>query len=237
MHGREAVFDPAGVLAGPGVSDLWDWHHWHCGDGAAVAADPASVAQIRQFAFNHGRSFIVNTAAAYPINSTDAAINAQTYPAFGTLSASRKKYGFRTWSAPNLLTAQGRYSDGSTTTGLVETGRFSEYKVKNYQYPVDRITTLGFRPLRPDDERAGAMHRLLGKVDVSDQIDVTILSPGGGGFDGAAKHWFVQGIHETCAGRIRDGIPAGDEGYDDVTLTLDVSPGPSDRSMFPDPTS
>ena len=237
VHGREAIFDPAGVLAGPGVTDVWDWHEWHAGDAAAVAASPATVAQIRQFAFNHGRSFIANTALAYPINSTDAEINAQTYPAFGTPSSSRTKYGFRTWSAPNLLTAQGRYSDGSTTTGLVETGRFAEYKVNNYQAPIDRITTLGFRPLRPDDERAGAIHRLLGKVDVSDQINVTLGSPGGGGFDGAEK-WFVQGIHETvAAGRIRDGVDSGDEGYDDVTLTLDVSPGPSDRSMFPDPTS
>ena len=233
VHGREAVFDPVGVLAGPGVSDLWDWHHWHAGDGAAVSASPASVAQIRQFGFNHGRSFIVNTASAYPINSTDAAITAQTYPAFGTASASRSRYGFRTWSAPNLLTAQGRYFGGTTTTALVETKRFSEYKVKNYETPVDRITALGFRPLRPDDERAAAVHRLLGKIDVSDQIDVTIGSPGGGGFDGAATHWFVQGIHETVTGRIRDGIAPGDEGYDDVTLTLDVSPGPSYRSMFP----
>ena len=36
VHGREAKFDPAGVLAGPPPVDntVWDWHRWKAGDAA-----------------------------------------------------------------------------------------------------------------------------------------------------------------------------------------------------------
>jgi hypothetical protein len=231
VHGREAVFNPVGVASGV-PSTTWDWHRWHAGDGDAVTASPATVAHLRQFAFNHGRSFIVNTAQAYPISATTKQVQAQIYPDPGVTSSSRTKYGFRTWSAPNLLTAQGRYAGGITTTALVETKRFAQYKVANYATPVDRITTLGFRPLEPGAPGSSVLHNLLGKVDISDQIDVTLNSPGGGGFT-TAQQWFVQGIHESVAGRLRSGVAAGAEGYDDVTLTLDVSPGPTDTSMFP----
>jgi len=238
VHGRIAKFDPAAVIAGPPPVDntVWDWHRWFAGDSAFVATDPAVNAQVRQFAFNHGRQYLVNSAMAYPVSVTDATMNGQTYPATGTSTPSKTKYGIRSWSAPNLITAQGRYFSGGATTvtdALTETHRFAQYKVANYQLPVDRITTLGFRPLRPDDPRAGPVHRLLGRVDISDEIDVTVASPGGGGFNGAV--FFIEGIHEQSAGRLRDGVPAGQEAYDDVTLTLDVSPGPVDTSMFTPP--
>ena len=230
VHGRVAKFDPGSVAAGAGDT-VWDWHEWHAGDRAAVAVNPSTVAQFRQFSFNHGRSFVVNSSLAYPIGATDAAILAQTDASTNDATSVAAGTGSATWSAPNLLTAQGRYSDGSTTTGLGETKRFAQYKTQNYKQPRDRITVLAFRPLRPDDERAPVVHRLLGKIDVADQIDVTTASPGGGGFD-TEDVWFVEGIHETVAGRLRDGVASGDEGYDDVTLTLDVSPGPTDTSMF-----
>src|SRR4029077_3877890 len=34
VHGRLAKFDPAGTAASAGDT-VWDWHHWHAGDGAA----------------------------------------------------------------------------------------------------------------------------------------------------------------------------------------------------------
>ena len=56
---------------------------------------------------------------------------------------------------------------------------------------------------------------LMSEVDINDRVAVTIGSPGGGGF--AAKQFFVEGVHETYR-------PAGPD-VDDVTLTLDLSPG------------
>ena len=226
VHGRVAKFDPGSVAVGAGDT-VWDWHEWHAGDGAAVAVDPSTVAQLRQFAFNRGRSFVVNSSLAYPIGASDTAIAAQTDSTTND-PTSIGKYGFRSWTMPNLITKRG-VADGSSD--LEETKRFAQYKTQNYKQPRDRITTLAFRPLRPDDERAPVLHRLLGKVDVADQIDVTVASPGGGGFD-TENVWFVEGIHETVSGRLRDGVDPGDEGYDNVTLTLDVSPGPVDTSMF-----
>lgn len=226
VHGRVAKFNPGSVAAGAGDT-VWDWHEWHAGDRAAVAVSPSTIAQFRQFAFNHGRSFIVNSSLAYPIGASDAAILAQT-DATTHDATSIGKYGIRSWTMPNLITKRGLV-DGSDDLG--ETKRFAQYKTANYKTPRDRITTLGFRPLRPDDERAPVVHRLLGKIDVADQIDVTTASPGGGGFD-TEDVWFVEGIHETVAGLLRHGVASGDEGYDNVTLTLDVSPGPSDTSMF-----
>ena len=226
VHGRVAKFDPGSVAAGAGDA-VWDWHEWHAGDGAAVAVHPSTVAQLRQFAFNRGRSFIVNSSLAYPIGATDAAVLAQSDSTTRD-ATSIGTYGIRSWTMPNLIT-KGGLADGSDDLG--ETKRFAQYKTQNYKTPRDRITTLGFRPLRPDDERAPVVHRLLGKIDVADQIDVTVASPGGGGFD-TESLWFVEGIHETCTGRLRDGVDPGDEGYDNVTLTLDVSPGPVDTSMF-----
>ena len=229
VHGRYAKFNPGGVASGV-PSTTWDWHHWYAGDAAFVNLSPATHTQIRQFAFNRGTGYVVNTATAYPgytatgVAITDAQIQAQLVKDAG----SRTQYGIRSWSAPNLITWTSLV-DGATA--LVETKRFASYQVANYAQARNRITTLGFRPLEPTDARAGAVHRLLGKVDVSDQIDVTVASPGGGGFNGEV--FFVEGVHESCVGRLRAGVAAGAEAYDDVTLTLDVSPGPIDTTMFP----
>jgi hypothetical protein len=56
--------------------------------------------------------------------------------------------------------------------------------------------------------------QFLNRVDIADSVTVTVTSPGGGGFDDA--EYFVEGIHE----QVRPLDPA----YDDVTLTLDLSP-------------
>ena len=232
VHGRYAKFNPGGVIAGPPPIDnaTWDWHHWYAGDGAFVNLNPATHAQIRQFAFNRGTGYIINTATAYPgytatgVQVTDAQIKAQLVKD----TSSRTLYGIRSWSAPNLITWTS-LKDGASA--LVETKRFAQYAIANYAQARNRITTLGFRPLDPTDPRAGAVHRLLGRVDISDQVDVTVASPGGGGF--SAAPFFVEGLHEQVTGRLHSGVAAGGEGYDDVTLTLDVSPGPIDTSMFP----
>jgi hypothetical protein len=51
-------------------------------------------------------------------------------------------------------------------------------------------------------------------MDISHSVAITIASPGGGGFN--AEPFFVEGVHENCQ-------PLG-PAYDDVTMTLDLSP-------------
>lgn len=206
FHGREAKFDPAGVLAGtaPGV---WDWHHWQAGDGAAVQADLGAVAQLREFGFNRGVSKIINSAVAYPVGVTDAVVNTQLV----TDMASIAKYGRRSWTAQNLLT-RGGLADSSSD--LVETKRFATYYVANYKAPRNRIDGIGFRTIRPGNPGAAITWQLLTEVDVSDRVDITVSSPGGGGF--TLDPYYVEGVHETVQPLNPD--------YDSITLNLDLSP-------------
>jgi hypothetical protein len=209
-HGRLAKFDPAGVLAGDGVPDVWDWHHWQAGDGEAVNADPANWAQLRQFAFNRGLSKIINQALATPINIADEDVAAQTVQDTDSIAL----YGIRSWSAQNLLTQRGILPVGTGTTALEETRYFATYYVDNMATPKNRVTTCGFRTMAPYQVGAAETWRLLSLVDISDQVDITVGSPGGGGF--ILEPYYVEGIHEQVQ-------PLG-ETYDDVTLTLDLSP-------------
>ena len=66
FHGRLAKFDPAGVLAGEGVPDQWEYVAWEVGDLEAVLADPP-MARLNQFAFNRGLSKIINQATSAPM--------------------------------------------------------------------------------------------------------------------------------------------------------------------------
>ena len=161
VHGREAIFDPSRCprryrrprMCGTGISGTPATRSpSRCITGVGRAAPPV---RVQPWPLVHRQHRV-----RVPDRLDRRRDPRADLPHARTPRASSRTYGFRTWSAPNLLTAQGRYSDGSTTTGLVETGRFAEYKVKNYQYPRDRIATLGFRPLRPDDERARRVHRL-----------------------------------------------------------------------------
>jgi hypothetical protein len=227
-HGRYARFDPSAVVGTPGAEN-WDFHHFHVGDLAAVEADPGGVAQLREFAFNRGVSKIVNHASAYPqwildgdsyrpIN--DEEIAAQTVKD----DASIATYGLRSWSAHNLQ-VQESLVDGAT--GLVEAKRVAEYYVANMAVPRNRITRVGFRSIQPGRVGSGITWQLLSRVDISDQIDITVGSPGGGGF--ADSEYYVEGIHETSK-------PANAD-HDDDTVALDLSPKAffDDTTMFPTP--
>lgn len=213
FHGRLAKFDPVGTAAST-TPDRWDFQHWHVGDGAYVAGAPSSRAHIREFAFNRGLSKVLNSALATPptnhIKDSEVAAQLVTDPTSIGLR------GIRSWSRQNLLTKTGLL-DGSTA--LVETKRFAQYIVDNYATPRDRVTRLAFRPMHDLDPRAAPTWKLLCQVDIADQIDITVASPGGGGF--SAEPFFVEGVHEEVVGRV-----AGSAGYvlDNVTLALDVSP-------------
>lgn len=220
FHGRLAKFDPATIAAGAG-DEQWDFHHWHCGDGAAVAAAASTTAQIREFAFNRGLDKIINSALATPVNIADADIAGQIVQDTSGPPSSIDLYGIRSWTAQNLLTKTGLLD---TSTALVETARFSTYYVDNYSAPRNRITTLTFRSMRPTWTGAAITWRLMCEADISHLIGVTVASPGGGGFED--EDFFIEGIHET-------NNPLNGS-YDDVTVSLDVSPAAYwDLNPFP----
>ena len=212
VHGREAKFNPAGVLAGPPPIDntVWDWHRWKAGDGVAANA-AGDVAQIRVFGTTRDLSKIINSAIATPHRTASPLTNAEMVGQTVIDSTSIELFGIRSWSALDLITDFG-LEDSSGD--LAETKKFATYYVDNYAYPQDRVSSIGFRSINPADDRAPAVWRLLADVDISDEVTVTVQSPGGGGYEAVA--YYVEGVHETVAPLVPD--------YDDVTLTLDLSP-------------
>lgn len=218
FHGRLAKFDPAAVIGdGPVPDSIWDWHHWHCGDGVAVAAAPSTVAHLREFAFNRGLGQVINTTIATPLGIADADVAGQIPTPDAT---SVGKYGIRSWSAQNLLTKIG-LKDSSTA--LVETKRFAQWRIDNYAVPRNRVTRLALRSMRPDWVGAPITWRVMCEADISDKLDVTVTSPGGGGF--GAEPFFIEGVHEESKPLNPD--------YDDVTVAFDVSPA----GLYADPES
>jgi hypothetical protein len=221
FHGRLARFDPAGVAATT-TTDVWDFRHWKAGDGRATRASLSDTAQIRRFAFNRGTAKVFNQALAAPMHAEDllAALSLDLFAQVSNDLTSQGMRGLRAWPPhQNLLTKTGLL-DGSDA--LTETKRFGDFITLNFAEPRNRVTDLAFRPLPPGDSRAAALWDLLCGVDIADQVDITVGSPGGGGFN--LEPFFVEGIHEEVVGRLRQGVPAGGEGYDDVTVSLDVSP-------------
>lgn len=209
VHGRLAKFDPGSVAAGAG-DDAWAWRHWKAGDGAAVDA-VSGTAHIRTFAFNRGLAKVINQALATPSRRNAILTPAEMAGQLVSDAVSIGLRGIRSWTATDLLTETGLLD---STDDLTETRRFAEYYVANYAEPRDRITTISFRSMRPTDTHAPVNWLLLCDCDIGDQVDVTVASPGGGGFN--AEPYFIEGIHESEA-------PLG-AAYGDVTVTLDLSP-------------
>ena len=67
--------------------------------------------------------------------------------------------------------------------------------------------------MHPDWPGATETWNLLSRIDIADSVEVTVDSPGGGGFTG--QTFFVEGIHETSRPLNPD--------YDDIEITLDLS--------------
>lgn len=206
FHGRLAKFDPATIAAVAG-NEAWDWHHWHAGDGAAVAAALSTTAQIREFAMNRGLAKIINSALATPLNIADADVAGQMV----TDPTSIGLRGIRSWSATNLLTKIGLLD---SSDALTETKRFATFYVSNFAEARNRVSLLGFRSMDPADPRAAANWKLLCESDIADQIDLTIASPGGGDLN--AEPFYIEGVHET-----NEPLNAV---FDKVTISFDVSP-------------
>jgi hypothetical protein len=215
VHGRYARFDPLGTEAStPG----WDFHDWKAGDRAAVTASPTDTAHIRSFSVSRDLAKIINHALCSPVTTlANPNFEAQTVQSL----PSKERYGIRSWSSQDLIVKEG-VTDGLTgelgeanLSAWKETKRYADYYIRNYQAPHNRIDLIGFRSINPTSPGAAANWALLSEVDINDRVAVRIGSPGGGGFFG--KQFFVEGVHETY----RPGAP----NVDDVTLTLDLSPG------------
>jgi hypothetical protein len=164
VHGRFAKFDPVGTAAGaaPGA---WLFTYWKCGDGAAVVASPTDTAQIRALAFNRGLSQIRNSCTCNPTGITEA----QAVDRVVEDAASIAQFGYRSWSAENLLLGAPTgdpvtNTPAGTTTGnnaLDETLAFATFVKNRYAQPHNRISELTFRSMRPEWPGAGATWALL----------------------------------------------------------------------------
>ena len=166
---------------------------------------------MRELAFNRGLSSIINSATATPVGVEDDEMAGQHVTNTGSIS----QYGIRSWSAFSLIT---NGNIGGTTTALIETRRIAQFFCDNYQDIRDR-PSIGLRSLRPDDPRAAATWELLTEVEVGDAVQVTARAAGtttpvftAGGSD----MFYIEGISEEA----RPLTP----GYDDVTVTLALSP-------------
>jgi hypothetical protein len=211
FHGRFARFDPDGVSA----STDWDFTRWEAGDGDAITLD-GTLAQIRPpLQWSRPRRLIYNAAIAYPRypikgapvqTFTDANIPAQIVTDATSITA----FGYRGWSARDLLTLQG------TTTGnnaADETKLFAAFYVANYALPRTRVEALTFKSIHPDDDRGAATWALICGSDVSDIVNLTHTYPGG---DVLSEDFYIEGREMT----IRPLNPS----YDMVELSLNVSP-------------
>lgn len=207
IHGRLAKFDPEGTVASatPGA---WDFHDWKVGDETAVRASITDTAQMRDpYGFNKGRAYVYNYAYCTAATTDDQQFSAQV----SRDDASIGQRGFRAWSA------EGLYVDSGILTGNdadAECLLYAQYITANYAEPRERVTSLTIRSLDPRDDRAAATWALLGQIDVSDRVNLTVGHPGGGGFN--AEPSFVEGLSETAE-------PLNGQ-YANVTLQMDVSP-------------
>lgn len=196
FHGRLARFFP----------DVAQYHisKWRAGDHAAVTAD-STRSLIFELSFDKDKDKVINWAISTPQGIADSAHNGQVVKDASSIAT----YGTRSISFENLLT-YGGYLGG--TTALVETKKFATYYVNNYKTPRARINRITFKRLPPSHANAGKVWAILCGVDISDIIRLKTTHQGGG-FD---EDFYVEGLHYSCQ-------PLSNT-YDDVTLTLDVSP-------------
>lgn len=206
FHGRNARFNPSIVAS---EQPEWGYRDWKAGDGTAVNASPSDTAQARALSFERGVSKIINSAVATEQGAPDDTSSRQV-----TDNGSVGTYGMRSWETSNLLTGSGDTHLSYPTSAATETKRFAQFYVANYAQPRDRISSLAFKSLDPSDPRAAANWALLSGIDIADTIEITVATPGGGGFH--SEGYFVEGIHE----QVNRLAPT----YDEVILTLDLSP-------------
>ncbi len=235
VHGRLAVFDPVGTAAGAGAA--WDFTEWKAGDGKAVAASPTDTAQVRQFSYDRGSDKVYNYVLCTPQGISDLE---QTVP---TAMASQVKqdavsiaqFGFRPWSAENLVIAapDGVGINAITDAGagiltgnsaVDETQAMGQFILNNYAEAHNRPTQTVIRSVDPSWTGAAATWKMLTEADIADVVELTMHGPG----DSPAAYIFngdpflLLGLHED--------VKPLNQYYADVTLSLDLAPIPADGS-------
>lgn len=197
FHGRLARFIPADAQ--------YHISTWRCGDMAAVAAD-STRALIFELAYDVDSEKVINSATSTPQGIADADIQDQ----WVADETSMATYGTRSISFENLLTDGGP----GGTTALVETKKFATYYVDNMASHSTRVNKITFKSVVGDvSSYSDRLWRVLCNVDISDIIRLKTTHQLGG-FDDV--DFFVEGLHYEARPLTAD--------YDDVTLTLDVSP-------------
>lgn len=206
-HGRLARFDPDTVSAS---ATHWDFQRWKVGDNDAADADPERARINPPFQWVRSRKMVRNSAIAYPQSAEGTDMDGLVVDDATSIA----RYGYRAWSAENLLLSEG------TTTGnnaVDEARLYATYIVENYKELRNRLGRITVKPLPPGHPRAEAVWELLTGVDISDIVNVSIGHPGGGGF---SEDFYVEGISYT----IRPAVKDLDTGYPYIELGLDLSP-------------
>jgi len=234
-HGRLAVFDPDGTASGAGAA--WDFHRWHLGDGKAVTASPTTMAHIREFSYNRGGSKVFNYALCTPQGMSDVEQVTPTAMAAQTKSdsASLSQFGFRPWSAENLLIAHPTATGVATMTtpgagiltgnsAIDETAAMAQFIINNYKEAHNRVTQITFKSQHPSATGAAANWAFLCGADIADMAEVTVRGPGdtSSAYVFNAEPFLILGIHEEVRPLNPD--------YAYVTLSLDLQPIPADST-------
>jgi len=201
FHGRFARFDPDTVSAS---ASGWTFTRWNAGDAAAFALD-STTAEVKAFRFNRPRSRIVNAAISYPRGIAEVDMAGQV----STDSTSITAYGYRSWSAPDLIIKEHK-TNGNT--GEEECALFASFYTANYAVPRTNVQTITFQACRPDDTRASAIWQLMTEVQISDVINITLA-------DAAVsdEDYYVEGFHMLIE-------PADGDNYDYVEVTPNLTP-------------
>lgn len=201
FHGRFARFDPDTVSAS---ASGWTFTRWNAGDGAAFAAD-STTAEIKAFRFNRPRSRIINAAIAYPRGLAENKMSGQV----STDSTSITTYGYRSWSAPDLIVKKHK-TNGNT--GADECKLYASFYKSNYAVPRTNIETITFQSCHPGNARASAIWGLMCGVQISDIINVTLADA-----SISDEDYYVEGFHMEIR-------PAAGDTYDYVEVTPNLTP-------------
>lgn len=205
FHGRRARFDPDGTALGTD----WDFTRWHAGDGAAIGDDPDQAHIRPPLQWARPRSRIINAAMCYPRDTSEGA--EKKLPGQIVVDeTSRNLYGYRSWSAPDLITFEG------TTTGLDnygETRLFASHYVANYKDMHTRCEAVTVKSISLEHPAAEQTWALLAGHDISDMVVLTVDYPG---VTAVARDYYIEGSQMSIT-------PLNPE-MDMVEATLNISP-------------
>lgn len=173
--------------------------NWNAGDLANAGGGTALI--FEPFSYGEDIDKVINSCTATPKGIRDADIVGQTVEDAGSIGT----YGVGAKSFDNLLTAGDHFDDAPAN---VATRRIAEFYVTNHAEPRLRVDQLTFKRLPPENEYAEDVWELMCGIDISDIISLWTPS--------IVADFFVEGLHYVAR--------PGGEAFDDVTLTVDLSP-------------